>query len=122
VRKPAPLRLEALEDRLALSTFLVTSTADAGPGSLRQAVLDANAATGANAVAFDIGGGGVQTIQPASALPGITQPVTIDGTTQPGFAGSPLIVLNGSQAGRDANGLTITAGNCTVRGLVINSF
>src|SRR5262249_40351951 len=40
----APLLLEALEDRLALSTFVVTSTADAGPGSLRQAILSANAA------------------------------------------------------------------------------
>jgi hypothetical protein len=37
-------RLEVLEDRTVLSTFLVTNTLDSGAGSLRQAILDANAA------------------------------------------------------------------------------
>ncbi|MBI3412125.1 MAG: hypothetical protein HY040_27655 [Planctomycetes bacterium] len=120
-------QLEALEDRLAPATFLVTTAADNGnnaapvPGSLRQAILDANANLGADLIAFDIGGGGVQTIAPSSALPTITDPVTIDGTTQPGFAGSPIIELNGAGAG-SASGLVITTGNSTVRGLVINRF
>jgi hypothetical protein len=35
-----------MEDRTLLSTFLVSNTDDSGPGSLRQAILDANAATG----------------------------------------------------------------------------
>jgi titin len=100
----------------------VTTTADAGAGSFRQAILDANATVEPNTIAFDIGGGGVQTIQPLSALPVVTRPVVIDGTTQPGFAGTPLIVLNGSSAGFPANGLTISAGDSTVRGLVINAF
>jgi hypothetical protein len=104
------------------SIFMVTNTNDTGAGSLRQAVLDANAHPGTNTIAFDIGGGRVQTIQPRSALPPITNPVVIDGTTQPGFAGTPLIVLNGSQAGAGANGLTITAGYSTVQALVINGF
>jgi titin len=116
------LRLEPLEDRLLLSTFLVTTTADAGAGSFRQAILDANATPEPNTIAFDIGGGGVQTIQPLSSLPVVTRPVVIDGTTQPGFAGTPLIVLNGSSAGFMASGLRISAGNSTVQGLVINSF
>jgi hypothetical protein len=100
----------------------VTSAEDVGPGSLRQAVLDANANPGPDAIAFDIGGGGVQTIRPASALPAVADPVVLDGTTQPGFVGSPLIVLDGSCAGAGANGLTITAGGSTVRGLVIGAF
>ncbi len=48
--------------------------------------------------------------------------MTIDGTTEPGYTGSPLIVLHGASAGAGVNGLTITAGNTTVHGLVINSF
>src|SRR4051794_28448841 len=76
--------LELLEDRSLLSTFTVTNTADAGPGSFRQALLDANALAGLDTVAFSIGSG-VQTIRPNSALPTITDPLVIDGTTQPGF-------------------------------------
>jgi parallel beta-helix repeat protein len=116
------LQLEVLEGRCLLSTFLVTTTDDSGPGSLRQAILDANHEPGLNRIAFDIAPGGVQSIRPTSALPTVTNPVVIDGTSQPGFAVTPLIELCGSQAGFFANGLTITAGGSTVRGLVINSF
>lgn len=115
--------MEALENRLLLSTtFTVTNTLDSGPGSLRQAMLDANTNVGADVIDFNIGGGGVQTIQPLSALPEITDPVTMDGTTQPGFAGSPIIELDGSLAGRYITGLVISSGNSTVRGLIINRF
>jgi hypothetical protein len=103
-----------------VATFTVTNTNDSGPGSLRQAILDANNNAGADTIAFNIPGT-AGTITPASPLPTITDAVTIDGTTQPGFAGSPLIELNGSAAG-SANGLTITAGNSVARGLVINRF
>src|SRR5262249_39354915 len=46
----------------------------------------------------------------------------LDGTTQPGFAGSLLIELDGESAGAGADGLALTAGGTTVRGLVINRF
>ena len=82
-----------------LSEYVVTTTADSGPGSLRQAILDANAAPGKDAISFDIGTGGVQTIQPLTTLPTITDPLLIDGTTQPGFVGSPIIELDGTNAG-----------------------
>ena len=65
-------------------TYTVTSTADAGAGTLRQAILDANAHAGPDTIAFNIVGSGVHTIAPASALPAITGPVTIDGYTQAG--------------------------------------
>jgi hypothetical protein len=115
------LFLEDLEERQLLATYLVTNSTDSGAGSLRQGILDANASPGLDTIAFNIGGPGVQTIRPLSALPTITGPVVIDGTTQPGFAGTPLIELAGNSAG-SANGLMITAGNSTVRGLVINRF
>jgi titin len=113
------------------NTYLVTNTGDnggvnptpgAGTGTLRQAIVDANANPGADAIQFAIGSG-VQTIAPSLALPVITGPVSIDGTTQPGYAGTPIIELNGSSAvGSGVNGLTLTGGNSTVRGLVINRF
>src|SRR5882724_6644087 len=104
------------------SVLAVTNTNDAGAGSLRQAMLDANAGTGLHTITFNIAGGGVHTISPLSALPTIVFPVIIDGTTQPGFAGSPLIELNGTSAGLSANGLRINSGGSTVKGFAINRF
>ena len=105
-----------------LSSFLVNTTADSGPGSLRQAILDSIAATGStNTIDFDIAGQDAQTISPASPLPAITNPVLIDGTSQPGYAGTPLIELSGSQAGT-GDGLTISGPDVTVCGLDINKF
>jgi hypothetical protein len=116
------LELEALPDRLLLSVFAVINNADSGEGSLRQAILDANAHPGSNTVIFDIPGAGAHTIQPVSPLPTITNPLVLDATYQPGYAGTPLIELDGSQAGILANGLMITANDSVVRGLVVNRF
>ena len=104
------------------SSFAVTNTNDIGLGSLRQAILDANANAGADTIRFNIPGAGPHTIQPLSALPTITGPLALDGTTQPGYAGTPIIELDGSLAGPGANGLHITAGNTKVRRIVINRF
>jgi hypothetical protein len=104
------------------ATFTVTTTADSGAGSLRKALLDANGARGADVITFDLAGAGPHTIQPVSPLPPVTDPVTIDGTTQPGYAGQPLIELDGAEAGAGANGLWIIAPNCAVRGLAVNRF
>jgi hypothetical protein len=103
------------------AAFVVSSTGDSGAGTLRQAILDANASGGLDTISFSILGAGVHTITPLTPLPAVTDPVIIDGTTQPGFAGQPLIEINGTSAGANA-GLRLTAGNSTVRGLVINRF
>ena len=113
------------------ATFTVTTTADSGPGSLRQAIDDANLAPGTDTIAFNIAGPGPHTIQPLTELPTITDPVAIDGYSQPGSSVNTLaqgdnavlkIQLNGILAGPWDSGLHITAGNSTVRGLVINRF
>ncbi|MBI4547122.1 MAG: hypothetical protein HY707_04025 [Ignavibacteriae bacterium] len=100
------------------NVYLVTTTDDAGPGSFRQAITDANANSGLDTIRFNIGSG-LQTITPRTQLPDITSPVVIDGTTQPGFSGTPIIELNGSNV---FDGLRIFAGNSTIRGLVMNRF
>jgi hypothetical protein len=105
------------------ATFSVTNTNDSGAGSLRQAIIDANAAVGADTISFNISGSGVKTINLTSALPIITSPVTIDGTTQAGYSPStPMIELNGTSAGASTVGLKITAGSSTIKGLIINRF
>jgi hypothetical protein len=107
------------------ATYTVTNTNDSGAGSLRQAILDANANPGLDTITFAIGAtGSQQTIQPISALPTITGPVTIDGWSQggSGYTGSPLIEINGASAGAQAVGLTLTGGSSVVRGLVVNGF
>lgn len=83
-------RPERLESRRALvaSIFTVTTLADSGAGSLRQAILDANAAPGFDHIDFAVAG--VIRVG-ASALPAITDGVAINGTTAPGYAGSPVI-------------------------------
>ncbi len=107
-----------------LATFTVTNVNDSGAGSLRQAISDANAAGGADTINFNIVGAGVHTISLSSALPSITGQVTIDGSSEPGYAGTPLIRLDGASAGAGVNGLTLLGGaaGSTIRGLTITRF
>ena len=110
-------------------TFTVNSTNDVNDGtcdgthcSLREAIIAANGNAGLDTIAFAITGSGPHSIAPTSPLPTITDPVVIDGATEPDFSGTPVIELNGSGAGASANGLHITAGGCTLRGLAVNRF
>lgn len=109
--------------------FTVNSTDDADDGvcdathcSLREAIDAANAGAGIDTIAFDFAGAGLQTITPAAPLPDVTDPVVIDGATEPDFASVPVIELRGDVAGAGASGLHILAGGSTVRGLIVNRF
>ena len=112
-----------MEDRTLLSTFLVNNTGDSGPGSLRQAILDSNAATGAtNTIDFDISGfRRADDRRRSPPCPRSRPGPDRRRFSQPGYGGTPLIEINGSQAG-GGDGLLITAPNVTVRGLDIDSF
>ena len=108
------------------ATFIVNNTADSGAGSMRQAILDANANPGSDTIEFQIPGSGVHTIQPLTALPFITEALTVNGTLP---EGGPGIELNGSLSapGPMAYGQTpgLTLSNhlgSTVRGLIVNEF
>jgi hypothetical protein len=106
------------------NTFTVTNVANSGAGSLRQAIIDANA-TGSpttNVINFNIAGGVVRTVNLTTALPDITKDLTIDGTTMPGYSGVPLFELNGTSAGAAAHGLNNARGVLTVKALIINRF
>jgi uncharacterized repeat protein (TIGR01451 family) len=104
-------------------TFVVTNTNDSGAGSLRQAILDANANVSMqDSIVFNIPGTGPHTIRPASALPTIADPVAIYGTSQPGYVDRPAIELDGTDAGPLANGLFFTAGSSLVQALAITRF
>ncbi|MCX8155621.1 MAG: hypothetical protein N3J91_04100 [Verrucomicrobiae bacterium] len=106
---------------LPAATFTVTHTNDSGPGSLRQAMTDANNQPGPHQIGFAIPGAGPHRLAPLSPLPQINETLTLDGTTQPGYTGQPLIVLDGVQAG-NAYGLLVLADDCVIRGLVIHRF
>jgi hypothetical protein len=116
------------------AAFTVTNTDDSGVGSLRQAILDANAAPGADTINFALPdslkapGNDWWTIQPLTSLPTLTDTVLVDGWSQPG-AGSglaPKVMLDGSIAASVTtgwvDGLTLGADGCVIRGLAIRSF
>ena len=66
----SPMRSPDIAASSSASSFVVTNTNDAGPGSLRQAILDANASPGTDVIGFNIPGAGPHTIQPiTSTLP-----------------------------------------------------
>jgi hypothetical protein len=95
-------------------------TPPSGICTLRAAIGQANASAGADTIAFNIGAGGAQTIVWPSYRY-VDDAVTIDGTTQPGFSGTPLIELKAPEVS-NGHGLSIRAGSSTVRGLVVNSY
>jgi hypothetical protein len=114
---------------LRAAEFTVVNTNNAGAGSLRQAILDANTNPGPDRIVFNIPGDGLQTIRLTNALPALTDPVEIDGYTQPGSTPNTLadadnairkIELNGIN--RIYDGLVLSGGNSTVIGLELRHF
>jgi FG-GAP-like repeat len=125
--------LEVLEDRSVPAVITVTGTGDTiavdGVITFREALTAAN--TNAPAGDAPAGDPGLDTIH-FNLDPSSTQivtsglfadePVIIDGTTQPGFAGTPLIHLRPDFGKPFFEGLGINGGNSTVRGLDIEGF
>jgi parallel beta-helix repeat protein len=112
------------------ATFTVTNTNDSGPGSLRQAILDATNAPGGDTVAFNIASPS-KTIPIQSTLPDVASDTIVDGSTQPGFAGHPIVEIDGTQvpgtfynaeclrtSGRVYN---LVVNRCAGAGIVVNT-
>lgn len=139
-------------DTFTVDRTIDTPDADVGDGdcdvslaatgfqcTLRAAIQEANATPEQDLIRFFIQDGtpGVETINVGflgfGALPAITEPVTVDGYTQPGASPNTKAVgndavlrieLNGAGAGAGAEGLEITgtSGNSAIKGLVVNRF
>ena len=135
---PAPLRtlrFASISLSLMLSpglsgqtVYTVNTVSDADDGtcaaghcSLREAITASNHSVDGGIIRFNIPGAGPHTIRPTSPLPSLEGNVIIDGTTEPDFAGTPVIELDGSLAGY-AHGFDIVGSQNIVRGLVINRF
>ncbi|HCY77720.1 MAG TPA: hypothetical protein DHV28_17550 [Ignavibacteriales bacterium] len=105
----------------SLNAYTVTNLNDAGNGSLRKAIEDANNNAGKDIISFNIPGTGLKTILPLTPLPEISDSVIIDGTSQPGYTSSPVIEIDGIAAGV-SNGLIISGGNSILKSIAINRF
>src|SRR6185503_16471413 len=128
---------------------VIVNVNNAGQGSLRQFMTNANALSntgiaqagrppGIESAVFMLADGtarpglntgyanlftnGVATIAPASALPTITTPMILDAQTVPGWTATPIVELNGASAGAGASGFLITGPGSTIRGFAINRF
>jgi hypothetical protein len=118
--------IESLEQRQLLATFVVTSNSDLPVPlmtTLRQAIVSANLDPGPDTITFNVSG--PPTIQLLAPLPAVTGPTTIDGSTQPGYAGSPIVFIDGSTIVpfmTSINGLHFTGGASTVNALAISGF
>ncbi len=109
----------------------VTALGNAGPGTLRDAIVCANIVAGADTIRFNIPGDGPHVLDPTQALPTITDALTIDGSTQPGneavcteaIPDRPAyqVVLDGFRLPDGASGLVANARNVTIRGLNIRN-
>ncbi len=116
------------------ATFTVTNVNDAGAGSFRSAIFNANNTAGADLINFNIPGVGPFNIDMLTAPDAIVQPVTIDGYTQPGAQANTVampatsnailkIGIDGSLAQGPVNGLILAgSGSSTIRGLAVKDW
>jgi hypothetical protein len=89
---------------------MVTNLNDHGLGSLRAALFATNRDTASptsDVIRFDLTGTAPYTIHLKSELPIVTHPLFLDGTSQPGYAGTPIVRLDGTNIPGGGDGLTI---------------
>ncbi|MFK7918022.1 MAG: LamG-like jellyroll fold domain-containing protein [Ilumatobacter sp.] len=104
-----------------------TNSAGAPECTLRAAIEEANAVPVPSAIHFDLPVtepghvSGSWTLAPASAYDAITEPTTIDASTQPGWTATPVVSMDGTLVPA-AVGLDITADDVVIRGLQIGRF
>ncbi len=110
-----------------MATFSVDNLNSSGTGSLRAAINAANADVSGTPtiIIFSVAG----TITIATDLPDIARTVTIDGTSAPGFAGTPTVELDcnahaGLKFATGSDGsqlLGLAVGNATGNGVTLNA-
>ncbi|MBS1795600.1 MAG: carboxypeptidase regulatory-like domain-containing protein [Acidobacteria bacterium] len=111
---------EAVSSAFDVGPLVVTNTGDSGPGSLRQAILDANRLPGTQTIVFEIPGTAPFVINPQTELPRIEQTAVLDATTQPGYAGTPAIEIRGGLVtAAFKKGLVVAAPDTVVKGFAL---
>ena len=112
--------IEPLESRIAPATFLVTSNANSGAGTLREALDFASSSMGTDTIRFSLGTN--TTILLTSTL-SIDSSVIIDGGSQSGYVSTPLVKIDGTNAVQQ-NGIDFVGGSdgSELRGLEIANF
>lgn len=115
------LAMFAGASRTSAATFVVTTNADSGAGSLRQAILSANASVGVpDVIQFSLTGTGPHIITPVTPLPNITDPVVMDAYTQSGASSNSLVIGNNAVIQIVVPGsLVLDTTNSTIRGLAL---
>jgi hypothetical protein len=102
--------------------FYVTTTADSGAGSLRQAMIDVNDHPGPDDIYFNLSTSD-RTITVLSPLPALVDTTTIDGASQPSYTPDNPIRIVGNAAPSDTDGITLSGGTQSIlRGLAITGF
>ena len=142
VKRPAWHRLIILMLPAILTSYLVvpqvvtyaeplatiTTGADSGSDSLRDAIGRANDSPGNDIITFNITDPAYRTstgtyrITLDSPLPVITETITIDATTNSGFDGTPVVEIYGASIDGSGSGLTLEADNSTIQGLEFTKF
>lgn len=102
-----------------VNSLATTNTGIGNSGTLYYCITKANQSTGPHTINFSIAGT-IAISTSGSVLPVLTKQIIINATTAPGYAGIPVILLEGN--GNYGNGLEITAGACEIYGLEIASF
>jgi hypothetical protein len=105
----------------------VDNLGDEGPGNcsegctLRDAIVEADSSEGSDRITFGVEG----TIEPESPLPELAGSVTVDATTAPGWDGSPVVALDGSETSGEGGTVGISVGSGatgSIYGLAIGGF
>ena len=113
------IAIEPLEDRILMAVFTVINNSDTGAGSLRWAIEQSNNTAGVDTIAFNISSAS-KTIYSSSEL-ALWDPAILDATTQPGYAGRPLVQVDGAGAPWNADGIKLGGGS-VLKGLSITHF
>ena len=110
------------------ATYVVTTTADSGEGSLRDAITSANSSLGADVITFALAGEAPHQIQPPApidtepAYPVITDALTIDATSQTGYGGVPVVQILEANGASPRPALRVQAADVTITGLSFIGF
>src|SRR5581483_2429622 len=104
------------------ATFVVKNTNDSGADSLRAAIKAANATAALDTITFNIPGAAGHVIGLTTPLPAITHPIVVNGKTQPGYSGKPLVQLDNLTGSSIAVGLDVKGGSSEALGLSVTGF